>query len=143
MREDQLTLYGFATEEERSLFKMLIAVSGVGPVAALAILSGMNPGELVRSIRENDVAMIKRTKGIGPKTAQRIIIDLQGKIEELPVAAGIVQSTFDQASTDAVLALISLGLKRPDAEKAVIKALKACDSTPPSDELVKMALKYT
>lgn len=140
VREDQLTLYGFATETERELFRMLIGVNGVGPVAALAILSGVRPGELVRCVRENDVSILKRTKGIGPKTAQRIIIDLAGKVESLQVEGA--EYLGDQAASDAVLALISLGLARTDAEKAVLKAVKSCTDSLPSDELVKIALKY-
>ena len=126
VREDVIALYGFGTAPEQELFERLIAVSGIGPKLALAVLSGIDVGELVRAIRTQDVARLTKIPGIGKKTAERIGLELK---DRLPLAvassaADAVESTGDQRRDDLVSALINLGYQRPAAEKAIDVSLK-------------------
>ena len=126
VREDVIALYGFGTAPEQELFERLIAVSGIGPKLALAVLSGIDVGELVRAIRTQDVARLTKIPGIGKKTAERIGLELK---DRLPLAvassaADAVESTGDQRRDDLASALINLGYQRPAAEKAIDVSLK-------------------
>ena len=126
VREDAQLLYGFATEEERSLFRSLIKISGVGAKLALTILSGMNAQEFVRCVHDNDAAALVSLPGIGKKTAERLIVELRDRLKEdqsqvdsaLP---GAPMSTTPASSPvgDAVSALIALGYKPQEASKMV------------------------
>jgi Holliday junction DNA helicase RuvA len=128
VREDALALYGFATLVEQELFERLIGVSGIGPKVALAVLSGIEPAELIRAIERGDLARLTAIPGVGKKTSERIVLELK---DRLPRARQTVSVAPDVASQESVLredllsALTNLGYHRPLAEKAVAAALKA------------------
>jgi Holliday junction DNA helicase RuvA len=123
VREDALMLFGFTSQTELTVFERLIAVSGIGPRLALAVLSGLPPGELVSAITRSDVSRLTRIPGIGKKTAERIVLELKDKLaaavpgDPAPAAAG--------PREDLLSALVNLGYHRPTAEKAVDDVLKS------------------
>ena len=124
VREDMIALFGFATALEHDLFERLIGISGVGPKLALAVLSGIEPLELVKAVRLQDVARLTAIPGIGKKTAERISLELK---DRLPAAAALSGQQApapaeDQLRTDLLSALLNLGYQRPAAEKAIEKA---------------------
>jgi Holliday junction DNA helicase RuvA len=128
VREDVIALYGFMTRLEQDLFERLIAISGVGPKLALAVLSGIEPADLIRAVRTQDVARLTRIPGVGKKTAERIGLELKDRlpagiqaVEPAPSAA----TPADQLRDDLLSALVNLGYHRPVAEKAVEKVLHA------------------
>lgn len=116
VREDQLTLFGFATRDELQLFLLLLGVTGVGPKAALSILSTARPSELARAIEAGDADLLSRAPGIGRKTANRIILDLRGK---LPEQAGGPAGPISAADVEALEALESLGYSAAEARTAL------------------------
>jgi len=127
VREDALVLYGFATVLELQLFERLISVSGIGPKLALAVLSGIEPNELVSAIRTANVARLTGIPGIGKKTAERIGLELKDKMASFlaaEVAASPAAVTSETLRTDVLSALMNLGYHRPLAERAVDAALK-------------------
>lgn len=125
VREDVIALYGFASVLEQDLFERLIAISGIGPKLALAVLSGIDPGELVRAIRAQDVARLTRIPGVGKKTAERIGLELKDRLPSAAaVAEGAVVSGDEEIKADLLSALTNLGYNRSVAEKAVDGALK-------------------
>jgi Holliday junction DNA helicase RuvA len=127
VREDALHLYGFATRLELQIFERLIGVSGIGPKLALAVLSGLEPNELVSAIRTANVARLTGIPGIGKKTAERIGLELKDKMSSfLPADAAVAAPTDDTEAlrTDLLSALMNLGYHRPLAERAVGAALK-------------------
>jgi Holliday junction DNA helicase RuvA len=127
VREDVIALYGFASALEQDLFERLISISGIGPKLALAVLSGIDPGELVRAIRTQDVARLTRIPGVGKKTAERIGLELKDRLPLGPSAAGgPAQDTGpgDDLRSDLLSALTNLGYKGQVAEKAVDAAIK-------------------
>lgn len=142
IKEDAHTLYGFAEEVERNLFKHLISVSGVGPSIAQLVLSGMQPDEVrVAIIGDNDLAFSK-VKGIGPKTAKRIILDLKDKLvkdggEELPT----LSPSNNTMREEALSALLALGFQKILAQKALNKLLKERTDLKTVEALIKAALK--
>ena len=147
IREDSYTLYGFATKEERSIFLLLITVSGVGVNTARMILSEMTPAELCGVISSGNEKMLKTVKGIGLRTAQRIIVDLKDKIadfgfaDEAPARAGQPAVQVDKEVKDeAVGALTMLGFAPAPSAKVVIAILKE-QPTLPVEQVVKLALK--
>jgi holliday junction DNA helicase RuvA len=121
VREDQIALFGFLRAEEKRLFEKLITVSGIGPKLAITILSGMPVGELIGAIRGADVARLTKTPGIGKKTAERMVLELREKLEELRAAA-VAAPALSPVADDVLSALVNLGYQRPLAEKAVEKA---------------------
>ena len=126
VREDALLLYGFATLLELQLFERLISVSGIGPKLALAVLSGMDPNELVAAIRTANVARLTGIPGIGKKTAERIGLELKDKMNAFlaaEAAAAPVVDADEAMRTDLLSALMNLGYHRPLAERAVAAAL--------------------
>ena len=128
VREDVIALYGFVTRLEQDLFERLIAINGVGPKLALAVLSGIEPAELIRAIRTQDVARLTRIPGIGKKTAERIGLELKDRLPaSLQVAepAPAASTAADQLRDDLLSALINLGYQRPVAERSVEKVLQA------------------
>ncbi len=143
VREDAMDLYGFAEEQELDLFKLLISVSGVGPKAGLAILSELAPDRLAVAIAAGDAKAIARAKGVGGKTAQRVIIELQGKLgtlgetvaTEQVAAVGAANASGNAA--DAVEALTAFGYSKSEASLAVGRL----DGTLPTETLIKEALK--
>jgi len=138
VREDDLTLFGFISAAERRIFQRLITASGVGPKLALAILSAL-PGErVVRAIRDRDLAALVAISGVGRKTAERLIVELGDKTDDLAAESGAKVAT---ASDAAVKALIRLGYNATQADDAVRRAL-AADGTRPTAELVRAALTF-
>jgi holliday junction DNA helicase RuvA len=127
VREDALVLYGFATVLELRIFERLISVSGIGPKLALAVLSGIEPNELVSAIRTANVARLTGIPGIGKKTAERIGLELKDKMASLlpaEVAASPAAATSETLRIDVLSALMNLGYHRPLAERAVDAAVK-------------------
>jgi holliday junction DNA helicase RuvA len=128
VREDALVLYGFATLLEQELFERLIGVSGIGPKVALAVLSGIEPLELIRAIERGDLARLTAIPGVGKKTSERIVLELKDRLPRAHVAAvtaGIAPSEPSTVRDDVLSALVNLGYHRPLAEKAVESAIKA------------------
>jgi Holliday junction DNA helicase RuvA len=140
IKEDSNTLYGFASKIEREIFKLLISVSGVGPSIARTMLSSMTTQEIQHAIASSDVATIQSVKGIGAKTAQRVIIDLKDKIIK---TYGIDEVSVSQSNTnkeEALSALEVLGFTTKQSERVVDRILKE-DSTMSVEGLIKQALK--
>lgn len=147
VREDAQLLYGFATEEEREAFRLLISISGIGPKLAITLLSGVTLPELKRAIQEKNIPVLTAISGIGQKTAERVIIELKDKIGKAEVSAGkeLIHdaSVSDQMVEDSVSALVSLGYTKQKAKDAVQKTLKAMLGKKPSvEEIIRSALKH-
>ena len=147
VREDSQTLYGFATEPERTLFETLTAVSGVGPKLALAALSAMNPSELRDVVLAGDAALLTRIPGVGKKTAERLIVELRDRLAKLDGLEGAAPLGGDgavgQARADARAGLEALGLSRADAEKRLRKALRENAGVQSAEELIRLALRQS
>lgn len=141
VREDAMVLYGFATEQERILFRHLITVSGVGSGTARLILSSLTPEDLSAAIAAGDVALLQRVKGIGGKTAQRIIIDLKDKIGKDPGVKEFLGSVHNTGKQEALSALTLLGFNKSLAEKTIDKILKDEGNALSVEQLIKSALK--
>jgi len=126
VREDALLLYGFATPLEQELFERLIGVSGIGAKVALAVLSGIEPQELIRAIEHGDLARLTAIPGVGKKTSERIVLELKDRLPRAPVtaAAGAAAPAAPALRDDVVSALVNLGYHRPLAEKAFASAVK-------------------
>jgi Holliday junction DNA helicase RuvA len=140
VREDALALFGFATPLELQLFERLIGVNGVGPKLALAVLSGMEPPELVAAIRAQDVARLTRIPGIGKKTAERISLELRDKLPASTALAGAASpAAGDGLRDDVISALLNLGYQPAAAEKAVGSVIK--DGADAFEPALKKALK--
>lgn len=142
IKEDSHTLYGFAEADERTLFVQLISVSGIGPNTAQVLLSSMNPDELKGAIISEDLVAFKRVKGVGPKTAKRIILDLKDKVMKESGDTGLTFSPQDNTVRDEALsALVTLGYNRIQVQKVLNKILKQQSGISGVEELVRMALK--
>jgi Holliday junction DNA helicase RuvA len=127
VREDALTLYGFATTLEQDLFERLIGVSGIGPRLGLAVLSGIEPLELVRAIERADVARLTAIPGVGKKTSERLVLELKDRLPRAQLAAAVAGLTAPEEPVlrdDVLSALLNLGYHRPLAERAVDAAIK-------------------
>jgi Holliday junction DNA helicase RuvA len=133
VRDDGISLFGFASKEEKRLYQMLISVSGIGPKAAISILSVLTPSDLITAIVSSDAAAISRAQGIGKKTAQRVILDLKDKIGNDEISdmfdadsdiSSISSAPAGDDRSEAVEALISLGYSRSEALKAVSRVYK-------------------
>lgn len=141
VREDSLTLYGFATEQERELFRQLISVSGVGANTARIILSSLDPREIVEAISTNNVSVLQSVKGIGAKSAQRIIVDLKDKVGKEKDIVEIFETSYNTLKDEALSGLMILGFTKSAAAKALDKILKTKSSSTSVEELIKDALK--
>ena len=146
VREDAHVLYGFMTAAERDLFRLLIHnVSGIGPKSALNVLSGMNPTAFRGAVATSDVKALSRISGIGKKTAELIVVELKDKIGAVGAwEASSSQrslSAEDQKVNDAVLALIALGFKQPEAHESVRAALAMLGAQAGVEDLVRASLK--
>jgi|TARA_B110000091_G_C13600384_1_gene384407 Holliday junction DNA helicase RuvA len=144
VREDAMTLYGFATQEERRMFLLLIGVSGVGANTARLILSAMDPAKTTEVIASGDSDTMKMVKGIGAKTAQRIIIDLQDKVgPETGGGEGVtgISSLHNTVKNEALLALATLGFDKARVEKTLNRILENSDGNYKLEVLIKQALK--
>ena len=142
IKEDSHTLFGFAEEAEGSLFRHLISVSGIGPTTAQVVLSSLNPDEVRAAIVGENVAAFKAVKGIGPKTAKRVILDLKDKLLKESDALPITISPADNTLRDEALsALVALGFSRIPVQKALNKILRSQPGIKKVEELVKLALR--
>jgi Holliday junction DNA helicase RuvA len=146
VREDAFLLYGFATALEQDLFERLIGVSGIGPKVALAVLSGIEPQDLIRAIEGGDLARLTAIPGVGKKTSERIVLELKDRLPRAPAAAsaaGSVTSTPPAIRDDVVSALVNLGYHRPLAEKAAESAIKIIGSGSEAsfERMLKQALR--
>ena len=145
VREDAMDLFGFYTQQELACFKQLISVSGVGPKAALAVLSQLSPDKLALCVASGDVKSITQAQGIGPKIAQRIVLELKDKLsknissEDFSAAEAFsVSSAVSKSNlSEAIEALVMLGYSRSEAASAVSKL----DNSLPAEELIRLALK--
>ena len=143
--ENDVSLYGFATEEQQACFEMLTAVSGVGPKVGLAILSVMEPQRVALAISAGDHKAFKAATGVGPKLAQRIVLELKDKVAKgfvdgislEDVAGAASDAPASQSSAQAIAALVSLGYSQSDAALAISKI----DATLPVEEIIKLALR--
>jgi Holliday junction DNA helicase RuvA len=139
VREDELTLYGFATSIERDMFRMLLGVSQIGPATALRVLSSCSAAQFKRLILDEDAdALRAMVKGVGPKTARRLVLELKEPVKELAVAPA--ETEADQVARDAIQALVALGETRPAAQKAIRKALEKLGPGAGLQELLEEAL---
>jgi holliday junction DNA helicase RuvA len=118
VREDSLSLYGFLTERERALFLMLLDVAGIGPRVALTVLSGMPPADLIEALRAQDVRKLTAIPGIGKKTAERMTLELSEKVAKLAAESSAARPAA-VAADDVISALVNLGYRKGDAERAV------------------------
>jgi Holliday junction DNA helicase RuvA len=143
-RQDAQSLYGFATEKERDFFRLMIEnVTGVGPKVALGILSRLSLPLLESAIRTGDVAALAQCPGIGRKTAERLVVELKGRVGEAgPPSAGAAPGTAAESSPhrDAVAALIALGYKASDADQSVRRAVLALGPKATTEALIRQAL---
>jgi len=143
VREDALLLYGFLTELERQLFEKLISISGIGPKLAIAVLSGMEPRELMTSVQRGDVARLTGIPGVGKKTSERIVLELRDRLAQLPGAVPADAAPIDggdRVRSDLLSALQNLGYHRPQAEKAIDATLQTM-SNPTFEHALKAALR--
>ena len=145
VREDAHVLYGFFSEEEKNMFLYLISVSGVGPNTARLVLSSMSTSEFQRAIIQEDVRLIQSIKGIGPKSAQRLILELKDKLKKTPVQEGmdnlLLHGSHSVMTDEALAALNMLGFQKLQAEKAVQKAIRENHQIQSVEELIKLSLK--
>ncbi len=139
--ENGQTLYGFAEQSEKDLFIQLISVSGVGAATARMMLSGMRPEEIIRAIVQGNARQLESVKGIGKKTAERLVLELKDKLSKQANEIIISSTVNNRVEADALNALISLGIARQMAEQAIKKALSATPEILPLEELLKRALK--
>jgi len=145
VREDAHILFGFASERERSLFRTLLKVNGVGAKMALVILSGMSADEFAFCVNSEDTSALVRLPGIGKKTAERLIIEMRDRLDKLDISSSetpVISSTTAAVDhsplADAVSALISLGYKPVDANK-MVRSVDATDKS--SEEIIRLALQ--
>ncbi len=142
VKEDDLSLYGFFEQEEKQLFEKLISVSGIGATTAQIILSSMSPIEIVSAIVNENELVFKNIKGIGIKTAKRIILDLKDKLSKLPMTETSTSSSNTGIKSEALAALLALGINRQKAEIAIVNTLKSNSDINDVQTLIKFAFKY-
>ncbi|HNX56732.1 MAG TPA: Holliday junction branch migration protein RuvA [Prolixibacteraceae bacterium] len=140
IREDAHLLYGFATESERELFRLLVSVNGIGSNTAIMMFSSLSPDEISNAILNENVNLLKSIKGIGVKTAQRVIIDLKDKIGKSPIGEQIVAPTDNTIRIEALSALVMLGFAKKPVEKELDKILAAQPNLS-VENVIKLALK--
>ena len=141
VREDAMILYGFADAEERELFRQLISVSGVGPNTARMILSSIPPSEIAQAIAEGNAPLLQSIKGIGSKTAQRLIVDLKDKLSKDLIPYEKLPGGYNTKKEEALSGLIILGFSKMMAEKALTKVIEKEGSALPVEQLIRHALK--
>lgn len=144
IKEDGHTLYGFSDATQKRIFLDLISISGIGPNTALMVLSSMNPGELQHAIANEDVRTIQSIKGIGAKTAQRIILELKDKMKKsnlVPENREFIGQPYNTLKNEALSALVTLGIPKNTAEKSIDSILKKQGDQVTLEQLIKLALK--
>jgi Holliday junction DNA helicase RuvA len=143
--ENAQVLFGFFDQQEKDLFLHLISVSGVGASTARMMLSGMQPQEIIRAIVNSDARLLEQIKGIGKKSAERLVLELKDKLSKMTVtgttASGGSTFTVSTPHQDAIQALMSLGIQKSTAEKAIDKTLQAASEGLSVEALIKLALK--
>ena len=142
VREDELKLFGFLTEEEQTIFEKLITINKVGPKLALGILSGMSPENLLTAIMNNDAARLSAIPGVGKKTAERLTLEMKDKLSDLTFE---MEHQLDSEAPegfyeDALSALVNLGYKKPQAEKSLKSAYNKIGKSSSLEELIKESL---
>jgi holliday junction DNA helicase RuvA len=140
VKEDAHTLYGFVEKQERELFKLLLSVSGIGANIARTMLSSLAPTQIIQAIASNDVVTIQGIKGIGAKTAQRVILDLKDKVLKVYSLDDVSSASYNTNKDEALSALEVLGFNRKNAEKVMDKIVKEAPNASVED-LIKQALK--
>ena len=144
VREEALHLYGFLTTIEQQLFERLIAISGIGPKLAVAVLSGIEPADLIGAVRRGDIARLTGIPGVGRKTAERIVLELKDRLAHLAVPEGagapVPAASGERLRDDLLSALQNLGYHRPLAEKAVDSTLSSTNA-PGFEQALKAALR--
>jgi Holliday junction DNA helicase RuvA len=141
VREDALILYGFFDKAEKDLFILLLSVSGVGASTARMMLSSMKPEEITRAIVQGNARQLESIKGIGKKSAERIILELRDKLGKNTAEANISSLISNTLEQDALNALIALGIARPAAEHAIRKTMNEVSGTDKVEDIIKKALK--
>ena len=142
IKEDAQLLYGFVTEDERTLFRLLISVSGIGPNTASLILSSLTVNDTIQAISSENSQLIQSVKGVGAKTAQRVIIELKDKIAKAPIQIkDKISISYNNNKIESLSALVSLGFQKNAAEKVIDKILKEENSSMNVEDLIKRALK--
>lgn len=141
VREDAQLLYGFATEAEKELFVQLISVSGIGPNTARMVLSSYPPEEIVQAILQEDETTIKSIKGIGPKSAKRLILELKDKLKKGEGTMLTSPTADNTMKEEALSALVMLGFNKNASDKAIAKVLQTHPDTATVEALVKLSLK--
>jgi holliday junction DNA helicase RuvA len=148
VREDQFRLFGFASQYERDWFLLLQSVQGIGAKIALAILSKLNPGQLANAIALQDKVLLAKTPGVGPKAAERLVLELKGKAPKSSLPTGaegqlpLGTSAGTPAVSDAISALANLGYHRDQAAAAIAAVIKDVGSDAPATILIRMGLRY-
>lgn len=144
VREDAQLLYGFFEEKDKSMFRSLIKINGVGPKMALGILSSMEANEFVRAVRSNDINAMVKMPGIGKKTAERLLIEMRDRLKDWDAEEGSTKESVSASASitsDAETALISLGYKPQQAAHAIAAVLKTNPEIQGSEELIRHSLK--
>ncbi|PKP04766.1 MAG: Holliday junction branch migration protein RuvA [Bacteroidetes bacterium HGW-Bacteroidetes-6] len=142
VREDGHFLFGFASEDERFIFRLLLGVSGVGANTARMLLSAMSPGEVVEAITTGNTGRLQKVKGIGLKTAERVIVDLRDKIDKGSVVSGNVSPLHNTIKQETLSALTQLGFARQTAEKAIDKVIQQSGDIETVEDMIRQALKF-
>jgi Holliday junction DNA helicase RuvA len=146
VRDDAHVLYGFATDEERRAFELCIGVSGIGPKLAMAMLSSLRPDELAAAIRDNDVARLQRTPGVGRRTAERVVLELKDRLDRLGIEGAAAPTASPSgaplAGSAATVssALVNLGYRAPEADRAAREAARGREHHP-IEQILKEALR--
>jgi Holliday junction DNA helicase RuvA len=146
IREDCFQIFGFLTEEERALFRMLLAISGIGPKVALAVLSGLGTGDFARAVRDNDVTAFTKISGVGKKTGQRIILEMKAKMGQDAELDAILGKSEDLSAApendDVAAALCALGCSPQEAKRMAAQARKQLGEDARDEDLVREALRF-
>ncbi len=147
VREDAQLLYGFSSKSERELFRAFIKISGVGPKLGLSLISALDPQSLNAAVRNNDVSMLTKVPGVGKKTAERLMVELKNRMDSLTESGAVPINVVSVDGADAGIAveaedaLIALGYRPAEANRAVNQALADTDGTPTAEALVRLALR--
>ena len=141
IKEDAHTIYGFFDIEEKEMFVLLISVSGVGAATARMMLSSMKPDEISKAILQNNAKLLESVKGIGRKTAERLVLELRDKVNKHSFEVNISTEKGNSLEQDALNALVALGISKPIAEQSLNKIIRAEPSITHLEELIKKALK--
>jgi Holliday junction DNA helicase RuvA len=141
VREDSHSLYGFSTPTERELFIKLVAVNGVGPATARMILSALSVEEFVSAVSNGNIAVLKSIKGIGPKAAQRLVVELQDKLGGMASDTSLELSNMGKSMEEAAEALLALGFGRQSVNKVLLKISRESGNNLSSEEFIKKSLQ--